>query len=86
MSDKGPLLTNYQQWQMYDKKLRFSLLLQSQLNGFLVHHNIKRMQVAYFAKLIIKCSESSIVLQVHFPKNASLLQQNEIQAAHWTYQ
>ena len=86
MSDKGPLLTNYQQWQMYDKKLRFSLLLQSQLNRFLVHHNIKRMQVAYFAKLIIKCNESSIVLQVHFPKNASLLQQNEIQATHWTYQ
>ena len=96
MSDKGALLTKYQQWQTCDKKTEKVFItatvdaifdyLRSQLNGFLVHRCIKRMQAAYFAKLITECNESSVILQVDFSENASLLQQNEIQAAHWTQQ
>ena len=43
------------------------------------------MQAAHFAKLIAECNESSVALQVDFSENASLLQQNEIQSAHWTH-
>ena len=43
------------------------------------------MQAAHLAKLIAECNESSVVLQVDFSENASLLQQNEIQSVHWTH-
>ena len=43
------------------------------------------MQAAHFAKLIAEYNESSVVLQVDFSENASLLQQNKIQSAHWTH-
>ena len=59
--------------------------LRSHLNGLLVHHS-KRMQAAHFAKLITECNESLVALQVNFSENASLLQQNEIQAAYCTHQ
>lgn len=35
---------------------------------------------------ILECNESSVVLQKDFSENNSLLQQNEIKAAHWTDQ
>ena len=44
------------------------------------------MQAAHFAKLITECNESLVALQVNFSENASLLQQNEIQAAYCTHQ
>ena len=96
MPEEGALLTKYQQWQTCDKKTEKVFItatvdaifddLRSQLNGFLVHQYIKRMQAVHFAKPITtECNESSVVLQVDFSENASLLQQNEIQSAHWTH-
>ena len=43
------------------------------------------MQAAHLAKPNAECNESSVVLQLDFSENASLLQQNEIQSAHWTH-
>ena len=96
MPDKGALLTKYQQWQTCNKKTEKVFItatvdaifddLRSQLNGFLVHCYIKGMQAAHFTKLITEYGESSVILQLDFSENASLLQQNETRAVHWTHQ
>ena len=44
------------------------------------------MQAAHLAKPNAECNESSVVLQLDFSENASLLQQNEIQSAHWIHE
>ena len=95
MPDEGALPTKYQQWQTCDKKIEKVFIsatvdaifdnLRSQLNGFVVHQYIKRMQAAHFAKPIAECDEPSVVLQIDFSENASLLQQNEIQSACWIH-
>ena len=43
------------------------------------------MQAAHFAKLIAESNGSSVVVQVDFSENATLVQQNEIQYAHCTH-
>ena len=92
LSDEGAVLTKYQQCQTLDKKAeKISITatvdaifedLRAQLNGFLIHTYIKRMQAAHFTKLIDESNGSSVVLQVDFSENATLLQQDEIQSAH----
>ena len=73
-------LTTYEQWQSEDKRaekvnITASLSgifqdLKNQLNGFLIHRYVKRIQQAHFTKLIEKlieeCNGTSIVLQVDF--------------------
>ena len=93
--DEGEILTKYQQWQTLDKKPEKVTItatihdifdaLRAQLNDFLVHRFIKRNQAAHFAQLIAGCDGCSVVLQVDFSENATLLQQDEIQSAHWTH-
>ena len=55
------------------------------MNSFLVHRYVKREQAATFAKLISECNGSSVTLQVDFSENATLIEQDEIQSAHWTH-
>ena len=59
--------------------------LKSHTNNFLIHHYVKRKQAVHMEKLISECGGISIVLQVDFCENASLLTLNEIQPAHWNH-
>lgn len=93
--DDGETIIKYQQWQQVDKhaeKVTISATindifedLKSQLNSFLVHRYIKRKQQEHFTMLVDKCDGHSAVLQVDFSENASIVNQNEIQSAHWSY-
>ena len=38
-----------------------------------------------FLKRIDKCDSTAVVLQVDFSENATFLEQNEVQSAHWTH-
>ena len=93
--DEGEVLATCQQWQTLDKRSEKVTItatihdifdaIRAQLNDFLVHRFIKRNQAAHFAQLLAGCDGYPVVLQVDFSENATLLQQVEIQSAHWTH-
>ena len=60
--------------------------LTNQMSNFLVHRYIKRKQQDHFTKLTEEFDGSSAALQVDFSENASIVNQNEIQSAHWSHQ
>ena len=92
LSCEGEVLAKYQQWQTLDKRPEKVTItatihdifdaLRAQPKDFLVHRFIKRNQAAHFAQLTAGCDGCSVVLQVNFSENATLLQQDEIQSAH----
>ena len=49
-----------------------------------VHRFVKRKQQVHFLKINDECDSSAVVLQVDFSENATLLEQNEVQSAHWS--
>ena len=59
--------------------------LKDQLKPFLIHVYIKHKQAAHMEKLKNEVDEKKILLQVDFSENATLLDQNEIQSAHWSH-
>lgn len=61
--------------------------LNSQLNHFKTHTFIKMKQSQYFdkAKEELKDEPEKIVMQVDFAENYSIVQQDEIQSAHWSH-
>ncbi|XP_063220054.1 uncharacterized protein LOC134529662 [Bacillus rossius redtenbacheri] len=59
--------------------------LKSKLKDFLVHTYIKRIQAKTFETIKSNVNGSEIVIQVDFAENASLVNQNEIQSAHWSH-
>ena len=89
------ILAKYQQWQSFEKRSEKVTItatvgdifsdLESKLNSFLVHRYVKREQAVTFAKMISECNGSSVTLQVDFSENATLIEQDEIQSAHWTH-
>lgn len=66
---------------------RLIISLNSQLRGFKTHTYIKRVQSAYFefCKENVKSLKNEAVMQVDFAENYSLIQQDEIQSAHWSH-
>ena len=72
-------LTAYQQWQSEDKRAEKVTItasvndifqdLKSQLNRFLIHQYVKRIQQAHFTKSIEESDGISVVLQVDFSEN-----------------
>ena len=59
--------------------------LGNQLPSFLVHRFVKRKQQVDFLKIIDECDSTAVVLQVDFSENVTILEQNEVQSAHWTH-
>lgn len=51
--------------------------------SFLKHTFVKRMQSNYFEESKKKVTHKSVVLQVDFAENFTILPQNEIQSGHW---
>ena len=54
--------------------------LENQLKDFLVQRYIKRIYAEHMTKFLCSCDGESILLQVDFSKNASLISQD----AHWS--
>ena len=52
------------------------------VKGLLVHRHIKSKQDAHMTKILSSCDGESILLQVDFSENASLISQDEIQSAY----
>lgn len=85
----------YWQWQKAEKKAEKVEILCTvqeafnelvvQLQPFLLHTYVKRKQAATFKELQGIVNGEEILLQVDFSENASLLNQNEIQSAHWSH-
>ena len=85
----------YYQWQAQDKRMEKVLLqsspkhifeeLNHQLKNFLVHRYVKKQQSKKFESLVASCTSEKVVLQLDFSENASLIDQNEIQSAHWNH-
>ena len=85
----------YYQWQAQDKRMEKVLLqsspkqifeeLEHQLKYFLIHRYVKKQQSKVFDALVSSCNHEKVVLQLDFSENASLIDQNEIQAAHWNH-
>lgn len=59
--------------------------LQQLLNTFLMHVYIKRKQAGHIKMLKESVDGITILMQVDFSENASLLSQNEIQSCHWSH-
>ena len=59
--------------------------LRNQLPSFSLHRFVKRKQQVHFLKIIDECDSTTVVLQVDFSENVTLLEQNEVQSAHWTH-
>ena len=87
----GSALVSYQQWENGEKGKVVATAedtfrdLRHQLKQFLIHVYVKRKQSAYFEKVKGEVNGINVVLQVDFSENASLVQQNEIQAGHWNH-
>ena len=92
---EGPILNKYQQLQTLHKKdEKITIIatvnvmledLRAQLNSFFIHIYITRMQAAHFAKLIAESNDFTITCRIDLSKNGALVQQDEIQSAHWTH-
>ena len=93
--ESNELLIKYHQWQTVDKKTEKVCItatvshvfdeLKNQVSSFLIHRYIKRKQSTRMEKLINECDGESVLPQIDFSENASLLMQNEIQSAHWNH-
>ncbi|XP_071950782.1 uncharacterized protein [Antedon mediterranea] len=90
------LLVKYHQWQNLsgegvDKVEIMASIgdifaeLKRQLNPFLIHSYIKQSQAACMERLKTNVDGKNVLLQVDFSENASLINQNEIQSAHWNH-
>ena len=55
--------------------------LEDQLKGFLVHRYIKMKQAEHMTKVLCSCDGETILLEVDFSENSSLISQDEIQSA-----
>lgn len=94
-SDLNDIPLKYYQWQKHElrtEKLEIISTvkdafedLNQQLKHFLIHTYVKRNQADTFEHLKSSVNGSEILLQVDFSENASLIQQNEIQSAHWSH-
>ena len=83
---------HYQQWQSVDNRVeKVNIMemvgdcfekLKTQVGPFFLHTYVKRKQAASFKSLVEGCDGKSVVLQVDFPKNATIVSQREIQSAH----
>ena len=60
-------------------------LLQNQLPTFLVHVYIKRKQSQHFEEEKLHADGHHVVVQVDFAENYAIIQQDEIQSAHWSH-
>ena len=56
-----------------------------ELTAFLTYCYVKQIQAFLVENLISSCDDKTILVQVDFSENASLLMQNEIQSAHWNH-
>ena len=87
--DVADIAIKYQQWQTvnkYAEKVQINATvgdifdnLKSRPTVFLTHHYVKRIQASHMENLISSCNGKTILLQVDFSENASLLIRNEIQ-------
>ena len=93
-TEDDDILLKYQQWQTQDKRAEVIITgsinavfedLRNQFPRFLVYRFVKRKQQPHFLKIIDECDSTAVVLQVDFSENATLLEQNEVQFAHWTH-
>ena len=50
---------------------------------FRIHWLVKQKQAAYFNFLHDRLDPTSCLLQIDFSENAEILEQDEVQAAHW---
>ncbi|XP_049306174.1 uncharacterized protein LOC125776689 [Bactrocera dorsalis] len=88
-------LTEWKHWRIVDKRIIISYTkgpitdlineLDSQLPSFKLHTYVKRTQQKYFQDRKISIKQDEAVLQVDFAENYRLLNQNEIQSAHFSY-
>ena len=60
-------------------------LLQNQLPAFLIHVYIKRKQSQHFEDEKARANGQHVVIQVDFAENYAIIQQDEIQSAHWSH-
>ena len=83
----------YYQWKSTDNRIEKIVAtdtvdnifneLKKQLNTFLLHTFVKREQAAAFNSLKSSSDGISIVLEVDFSENATIVAQKEVQSAHW---
>ncbi|CAF3985084.1 unnamed protein product [Rotaria sp. Silwood2] len=59
-------------------------ILQTKINRFLFHVFIKRQQSNFFEMLKKDVTDEKCLLQVDYAENYSIIEQNEIQSAHWS--
>ncbi|CAF1437694.1 unnamed protein product [Rotaria sordida] len=59
-------------------------ILQTKINPFLFHVFIKRQQSNFFEMLKKDVTDKKCLLQVDYAENYSIIEQNEIQSAHWS--
>ena len=88
-------MVTWHQWTMADKRVVKAETsgtlkecfeeLQQQLEFFLVHTFIKRRQNEHFERMKSAVDGKQIVVQVDFAENYAILEQNEIQSAHWCH-
>jgi hypothetical protein len=58
-------------------------ILHGKIKHFLMHVFIKRQQASYFETVKLNVTDKYCLLQVDYSENFSVVQQNEIQSAHW---
>ena len=59
-------------------------LLESQLQNFLRHCFVKSQQSLHFQQLQQNVTGNNVLMQIDFSENFTILQQHEVQSAHWT--
>lgn len=59
-------------------------ILQTQLQGFLIHMYVKRLQQQYFESLHDNNNGHETLIQIDFSEKFSPTAQSTIQSAHWT--
>ncbi|CAF2926907.1 unnamed protein product [Rotaria sp. Silwood2] len=59
-------------------------ILQTKINHFLFHVFIKRQQSNFFEMLKKDVTDEKCLLQLDYAENYSIIEQNQIQSAHWS--
>ncbi|CAF4335640.1 unnamed protein product [Rotaria sp. Silwood2] len=59
-------------------------ILQTKINHFLFHVFIKRQQSNFFEMLKKDVTDEKCLLQLDYAENYSMIEQNQIQSAHWS--